>query len=448
MAKILCITSGRMAMFNATSALASRLAAAGHSVVYASPDDLASRAENRGLAYVQLPPSRLPQRGNGSVLERWRSREARRNAALADLGVDDLTTTIKEIDPDLVLIDIELHAHIICTLALPIRLGLLCTFISIRKRRGLPPLHSPVVPGNGWRGRAVYSEWLWLRFRIRKAAQRYSAWIADAGVEPVSLLRDLVLQQGIAPSRFLTAWQWLIPVSYKRLPIVSLRAAELDFRPDSSPQMRFCGPMIEERRKEILGSPDTSERLKFLYERRRRGDSEALIFCSLSSFAQADPSFIRRVLAAVVDVPEWDLVLSLGGTATEYTLDLPRNVHVFRWVPQLCVLEQVDAAVINAGFGISDCIFRGVPMVVYSLKRNDQNGNAARVVYHGLGIAGDKDRDDPEKIRARIQAVLTDVEIRRRVEDLRRRLGRYDDDDQSLRVVAELLDERGDTDRR
>jgi UDP:flavonoid glycosyltransferase YjiC (YdhE family) len=441
MARILCITDGRMAMFNATTALASRLEKAGHSIVMASPDKIGDRVEARQLRFVQLPDSRFPDRADLEA-RGVGSAEGRRQKALRQLGVGELARTVQEIDPGLILIDIELHAHIVSILPLGIPIGLLCTFLTIDKQPGLPPLHSKIVPGRGWRGSWPYAEWLWARFRIRKALQRWVARFRLAGLDRISLLRSLAQQGGVEFSKEVTTSQWLIPVSYRRLPVVCLRAGELNFRPEGSPGSHFCGPMVEPDRQDTVVTVETTSRLDELYRRRREGKTDALILCSLSSFAEAEPDFVRRVAQSVADEPRWELILALGGSSLRESLDeVPDNVHLFDWVPQMRVLDNVDCALINAGSSsVTECIYQGVPAVVFSLQRNDQNGNAARVVYHGLGIAGDAESDGAEAIRSHIRVALSDQGMRDRVARMQRLFAAYDAEQRAVQVVEGLID--------
>ena len=66
----------------------------------------------------------------------------------------------------------------------------------------------------------------------------------------------------------------------------------------------------------------------------------------------------------------------------------PKNVSIFRRVPQLRVLEASDLMVMHGGTNsISECITAGVPMPAYP-GSVDQPGNAARLVYHGMGLMG------------------------------------------------------------
>ena len=74
----------------------------------------------------------------------------------------------------------------------------------------------------------------------------------------------------------------------------------------------------------------------------------------------------------------------------------------------LKVLPYADLSINHAGIhSINECIEYAVPMLVYSGKRSDQNGCAARVHYHKLGIMGDKDKDTAQNIANNIKAVLS-----------------------------------------
>ena len=132
--------------------------------------------------------------------------------------------------------------------------------------------------------------------------------------------------------------------------------------------------------------------------------------------------FLRKVIKAVGKEPDWLLILSLGRNLSKDVFnDSPENVYVFPWVPQLKVLAHADVCVNHGGINsINECLHFAVPMVIYSLKYTDENGNAARMAYHGLAILGDKDQDDMALIRKNINAVLADPKYRKKVSEYHR----------------------------
>ncbi|MEO0869324.1 MAG: nucleotide disphospho-sugar-binding domain-containing protein, partial [Cyanobacteria bacterium J06642_11] len=151
------------------------------------------------------------------------------------------------------------------------------------------------------------------------------------------------------------------------------------------------------------------------------------IYCSCSTFIKGDQHFLQRLITAVSDCSDWELVLGLGGqfNAEEFPA-LPDNVHAFAWVPQLKVLQQADCAINNGGINsINECLYLGVPMLVYSLNRFDQNGDAVRVAYHGLGIAGDIAHDSSDQIRAHLKSILNDQWFQTQVNSMQACYHRY-----------------------
>lgn len=64
-------------------------------------------------------------------------------------------------------------------------------------------------------------------------------------------------------------------------------------------------------------------------------------------------------------------------------------------------------------------------MLVYP-RAFDQFGNGARVVFHGLGLRGDRRRDDAGTIRRKAPAILGDDGYRARLRAMRERVTRFE----------------------
>jgi UDP:flavonoid glycosyltransferase YjiC (YdhE family) len=118
-----------------------------------------------------------------------------------------------------------------------------------------------------------------------------------------------------------------------------------------------------------------------------------LIFCTLGSHCEdykESEAFFRTVIEAMRQKPDWQLLLALGNPHVDPgTLHpVPPNVLLVSWAPQLAVLEKASLMMTHGGLGtIKECIFFGVPMIVFPINW-DQPRNAARVVHHGLGVQG------------------------------------------------------------
>jgi UDP:flavonoid glycosyltransferase YjiC (YdhE family) len=83
-----------------------------------------------------------------------------------------------------------------------------------------------------------------------------------------------------------------------------------------------------------------------------------------------------------------------------------------------------------------ECIHHAVPMLVYPLNsRWDQAGNAGRVVYHGVGLQGNINRDSKDRIAYKIDAILRNQEMGRKVKQLQ---GAFQQENKSDWVVSFL----------
>ena len=456
MAHIVYITKGLSSYLNTAYELARRLALAGHRVTFVSPKDVATRVEDQGFPFVRLEPfgpatddaehqrlSTLRYRQKLRHFRAWRRAERRVwQAGFEHAGVEQ---QIHRLNPDLLLLDIELHELIIRLGAGPVPVVLLTVWFSIWKRAGIPPLHEAIIP-DGRLVNRLKVEHAWLLFRIQKKLRVLKEKVLRLGFDRIAYLKALARHKKFPFGKAVELNQWLIPVSYRTFPVFSLNARELEFPHIPPSHLYYVGPMIHTSRNEPQTGTPTGVILEALLARHRDDRGRTLIYCSLGSFWALDQSFLQEVIKAFADHPTWDLVLALGKKLEVDDLGpLPENVYAFDWVPQLKVLEQADAAITHGGIStINECIYYRVPMVVYSTKHVDQNGCAARVAHHGLGIMADKDRDKAPDIRRNVAAILTDSTYRTRIEAMREQFCRYSEANQAVHLIEEFIDRSKD----
>ena len=77
-------------------------------------------------------------------------------------------------------------------------------------------------------------------------------------------------------------------------------------------------------------------------------------------------------------------------------------------------------------------------MVVYSTGHLDQNGVAARVVHHGIGVVGETTADTAEVIEGRLDTVLGDRQLRDRIETLQATANDPAQIDQAARLLEAI----------
>lgn len=145
-----------------------------------------------------------------------------------------------------------------------------------------------------------------------------------------------------------------------------------------------------------------------------------MLLVSLGSAFTRRPEFYRQCLAAYGDLPGWHVVLQIGKYTDPSELgDIPANVEVHSWVPQLAILEQADAFVTHAGMGgSSEGLFTGTPMIAVP-QAADQFMNADRLVELGVARRIDTEQATGEALRTALTDLVADPEVARRSAVLR-----------------------------
>lgn len=450
MAKIVCITTGLTGILNASFALVNQLKKAGHEVIYASPRKVEEKVTAQGIAFFQLPEislnaePELPKfTGRFKKIARLKykyQRAAERQAeALEKIAPQIFSTFLEETQPDLVLIDIELHEYIFKTFGKKLPMVLLSQWFSLWHRKGLPYLLTDTIPGEGWRGHPLTIKFAWQRIKLKRWFVFIKKRWVSGGTDRRSTLLALAKKEKF-PWTMIRENYWPGPFTYAELPVVSMTLAEMEFPHDVRPDLYYVGAMVAENRVEQPLEKIAAARLSVALDYKIKNEV-ALIYCSVSTLSKGDINFIKKIIAAVRGQSGWMLVISMGGLLDkDYLAELPENVFAFARVPQLKILKVADLSVNHGGIHtINECIHFRVPMLVYSGKRSDQNGCAARVAYHQLGIMADKDQDDVRAIRNKIEAVLKNKKYRSNVEAMHQYYLKYKENETGTSVVNKFI---------
>ena len=445
MARILCVTAGLPGLVYSSIELARRLAAAGHRVVHAGPPEDRGLVEQNGLELLPLEPSGyerfLEVDARTGTLQRLLTLRDRRDRALRSLAVRGFARAVRELQPDLALINGEMHEHVLAAASTGVPMALLNTFVSIWRRPGLPPPHHLARPGVGWQGSRPGTALLWLTLRLGKWRRVWSQRLRRLGCDRLAVLRLLARETGFDLRRETDAGQWLIPFTYRRLPVLTLHALEFELPHRPPENVHYVGPMILEARDDRPLAAEDRLRLATIFARcRRAGGDRTLIYAGFGSVFSTDPGLLRRLLRVVTERPDWELVIGLTGPVAPGSLgELPERVHAFPWLPQLEVLRHADAAIIHGGVNtVDECVVAAVPMLVYCGGETDMAGTTARVVHHGIGIAGDR-RDGAVEGRAHLDRLLHEPGFRQRLTRLRARYLAYRERRVAERTVEALL---------
>ncbi|CAL9415019.1 oleandomycin glycosyltransferase OleD [Streptomyces sp. enrichment culture] len=148
----------------------------------------------------------------------------------------------------------------------------------------------------------------------------------------------------------------------------------------------------------------------------RPAGAEKVVLVSLGSAFTKQPAFYRECVRAFGNLPGWHLVLQIGRKVTPAELgELPDNVEVHDWVPQLAILRQADLFVTHAGAGGSqEGLATATPMIAVP-QAVDQFGNAD--MLQGLGVARKLATEEAtaDLLRETALALVADPEVARRL---------------------------------
>jgi zeaxanthin glucosyltransferase len=405
---------------NPTFKLARALEARGHSVLYTAIPDMEAHVRAQGFETLPWYPDLFPEgfveaRNAQPLFERRRAITARFEALTAQIERSAGSAGQIERDkPSLILADVN-EPHL-AFLARRLRVPLLLVNTSLpqTKAPGVPPLRAPLSFEAGLRGR-LRAELSWQRFL---AARRAGAAVASllGACPPYELARRMAPRFGVSAAELDPNTVYMPQL--KSAPEIVLCPECFDFPRPSSPARHYVESIDLERQGQRFDFGEIPE-------------SKPIVYCALGGQLyrpRATPEFFQRMLRVFEERPDWHLILSLGRHLRPCDLgSCPPNVTALQSVPQLAVLRRAKLMVTHGGLGsVKECISFGVPMLVIPLAI-DQPGNAARVVYHGLGLAGDVERSSVADLRELVSRALTEPSFRAQTARMQQRFREIED---------------------
>lgn len=454
MGHIVFISYGITSYLNTSFAVAAGLKARGHRVTYVSSLDVETAVAAQGFDFMLLrDEASVRQDPEAFELDSLpgKQRYRRRNALIRVgqrkrdyyLHSDEWARMLETLRPDVVCIDEELPEAIVWFARQDVPLLLMQYLGGTRYRRAVPPTDSHAIPDGSVRSRLkIQAEWL--KLWTKRGLTHLLAPLFYAGTDRRSIIRALAAQTGF-DYRGAAFHNWF-PMTFPDIPTLVFAAPEFDFAPP--PTMNgeagaFVGPMVWCDRVDTIDEETNKKVEAFLQRNATR--QRPLIYCSLGTFWQMNVDYLQRVVEAFRQRPEWDLVLASGrGTVASDFEPIPENVLICQRVPQLRLLAQANGVLTHGGIGtINECITFGVPVLVYSTGQVDQNGNAARVEYHGLGRRGAIDESAPQAIANQIAEVLNNPNYRTRVTQMQAIYRTYQSENRAVGLIeAELAQSR------
>jgi len=407
---------------NATFALACSLRELGHEVVYAGVEQLRSHVESQGNTYYVQTEDFYPYVENRSTDPKltfglaftiwWKGRKWKKSVQAQFARCDAFDSLLKAIKPDFVLVDSPYVLFALSIYKHKTPFGTLESMTNLDRAPGCPPLDTDYVPRDGRLSRLVCALH-WRRYFIKRWMFGVLGFRADFNKK---FVLQMAKKCGVDPS--VICFDRYFHLGLRNVPEFILAPQALDFPRKPARNQFYIGPSVEMNRVESSSDYRFKARFAQMVEARERGTP--LVYCSLGTAGwryKGAERFLKRVIDAALGA-NWNLIVAVG---TEFNLSLfneaAENSAVFQIVPQLQVLKHADLMITHGGANsITECILTGVPMLVYpGTNQIDQAGNAARVMYHGLGLKGELVCEPSRKIAQKISMVLANNQHKRHV---------------------------------
>ncbi len=419
MAHIALLVAGITGRLNSSFEIARRLKKQGHRITYLCPIDVKTKVESQGYDYLQLKPINgdfkhklVKDIQSSSWLKRFifhlKNYSKHYGLGKEILGLEDYENQLKKVRADHFIIDMELHDLIFAAYSLNIPITLYTAWFSNKMGFGtkLPPLRTSIIPGRGITGSpiGILINWLFVKFKVQARIFVNKLSFRDYRRQ---VLKQYAKSIGF-PTQSLIASNLPHLFCYTNLPIVTFALAEMDFPHTPNSNFIYAGPMVYAKR-DMTFDKNTNDLIVHVISK-KRAENKKIIYFSAGSILVPEVDFVNQVMEAVKSHEDWLTIISLGGKlSADAFKSIPSNVFLVSWTPQLKVLEYADCCITHAGVNtVFECVHFAVPMLVYSGKVADENGNAARIHYHQLGIMRDKDRDGAAEIEVHLKTILSD----------------------------------------
>jgi zeaxanthin glucosyltransferase len=418
------------ANLNSVFALSRSLQERGHRLYYLCVEDSEDRIRSQGFEFVPIFSRVLPK---GTMPEQY-ANEARgkylgaagfkaRVQGMCDLLREgELDKRVSEIGPDLFLIASATPWVGIAAkrTGVPV-INFSSSLISVWDP-AVPPFETGLIPDQKILSR-VKTALAWRAFFLLRA-------LTDLGPGISNDLKELARACDYPLNKIdfkVETWPRL------SLPELVFCPKEFDFPRSRTPDgAYFVEPSIDMQRRDVD------------FPWGRLPDGKPIIYCSLGSVAtfkyvRRAARFFRIFMEAMARRPHLQGVVPIGSYIKADDFNCPENVVLVPEAPQLELLKRASLMVSHGGFsGVKESIFMGVPMVVVPMFY-DQPGNAARVVYHKLGVRGRMKDMSAIELGRLMDAVLEDHSYSARMKLMSRRFVELQRQAPSIDVVERAL---------
>jgi zeaxanthin glucosyltransferase len=346
----------------------------------------------------------------------------RLNDRLAKSRETDLYWMLKGLNPDIILLDafqatdfILLYQHLKQS---DIKIVLLHATLSTKITSNFPPVNSDAFPEDTAAVEQAIRKMRWQQF-LKTVRKKF----LNIGLDEKFIIKRRIKKNEI-PQKYISHQNNLLNFAIDNIDEFVLLPKEFDFPNTISEMLRhYIGFLPTETRN---GETDVNYDRQVSAIRRMKTDSAIkVVYCSFGTIEVKNKKVILGFLQRLVTITQSEnfvIIISLKGQPEDVSkLVVSDKVFVFSSVPQLEVLRYTDVFITHGGINsIKEAIYAEVPMLMYPVHSEyDPRGNAARIVYHSLGLRGNAITDSADDIVKKIKELATNPSYKKNIHDLK-----------------------------
>lgn len=376
---------------HATLKMATLLKQAGHRVTYALPIEYWADASKHGFETCNEVP--VPKLSKSELVHEGKEME-------------ELEKYLRINQPDLVMLDEQNSYKAIYYQILKIKVVFFISKPDTRRIEGIPPFTTYYLPNFNTISK-FWVNWLWLKRTAKVKLEFIRIKIQSGKLDRYATCKAIAKQNGTNFDELFET-QRSFGYGIKGVPRLIISPKAFDFPHEEKEGVYRVGPLVNIQREGKIEHPRYEALLRSTHQI-RNAKSGFIVYASMGTVSRYDLKRCTKFFLRMVKVAQLnpnDLFVLSTGKYFDVNLLLPRpaNLMVFESVPQVDLLQKCDIMITHGGMNsITECVFCGVPLLVFPLSRNwDQPGNSARVVYHGLGLRGRIERDSARTISSKL----------------------------------------------
>jgi len=432
---------------NATFRLASMLLAKNYRVTYSGLKEFEKEVLAKGFEFyiesdISIPP---PVDRKLSFFQKLSNRKEAFKLYRQYEKTRAFDKIINDLKPDLIVVDSPMVRHAISIYETGIPFVIFESMVSLDQSPFHPPLCSEIIPKKTFFNKLLI-QLEWKKYYLNLFIENN---LFGEGFPPKKLVKKVAQKTNFPVNEI--DFNRYFHIGLRNVPEIIASPLEFDFPRSKKDNQYYFGVSVTENRTE------TSYDLKYNSARDvikqvvaqnllcAPEDKVALIYCSFGSMAgryRGVADFYQKLIDSCKDDKKIKIFISIGYEVNYHLFkNLPEHIYVFRKVPQIELLKQMDLMITHGGMNtITECIMSEVPMLVYpGFKKIDQVGNACRVQFHKIGLKGDVKKDSQKLLKQKINKVLTDSSFKENIRKMKAEMLLNDNADEVLNLLEQML---------